>query len=576
MHIRARRAWFTGLAVACVAVVGSVLTLTLRLPAPPKVTHTVQLTNDGVQKSFGFWALPLCADGSRIYFGEWTNRASLVQVSSTGGNTVSIPGSLGGMSAWALDVSPSRSELLAGGWQEAPLWIMSLPGGTARRLSNLFVTDAAWSPDGIAIAYGKLQGLYIAKADGSESRKIATTARLAVRPRWSPDGSVLRFTQINTDYRSGSLWEVSVDGSNLHPVFPGNDSRDECCGVWTPDGKYFLYQSTRDGTTNIWAIREGKGLFRTARPQPVQLTAGPLAFMGPTLSPDGKRLFAVGVQNRGELMRYDPKSRQFVSYLSGRSAEGLDFSRDGEWVTYVSFPQGTLWRSRLDGSQRLQLTDSSIVVGLPRWSPDRTRIAFSALKPSEDWRIYVVSADGGSPEQLIPGEGLLDPTWSADGNFLAYSSDYSDPHSVVHLVDLRTHHVSTVPGSEGLFSPHWSRDGRFLFAVSHKLHDPQKLLIYTFATQKWEQLLLTKSIDYPTLSRSGEYIHFFDFVEDGTSFYRVRVSDHKLERIGVVSLSRGMAKGQFGQWTGLAPDDSPLLLHDTGFQEIYALDLQLP
>jgi hypothetical protein len=101
---------------------------------------------------------------------------------------------------------------------------------------------------------------------------------------------VLRFTQINTDYHSGSLWEVSVDGSNLHPVFPGNDSRDECCGVWTSDGKYFLYQSTRDGITNIWAIREGKGLFRTARPQPVQLTAGPLAFMGPTLSPDGKRI----------------------------------------------------------------------------------------------------------------------------------------------------------------------------------------------------------------------------------------------------------------------------------------------
>jgi hypothetical protein len=100
--------------------------------------------------------------------------------------------------------------------------------------------------------------------------------------------------------------------------------------------------------------------------------------------------------------------------------------------------------------------------------------------------------------------------------------------------------------------------------------------MYTFATKRWEQLLLGKNMDYPTWSRSGEYIHFFDLVEDGTPSYRVRVSDHKLERIGVVSLSRGMAKGQFGQWTGLAPDDSPLLLHDTSFQEIYALDLQLP
>ena len=52
----------------------------------------------------------------------------------------------------------------------------------------------------------------------------------------------------------------------------------------------------------------------------------------------------------------------------------------------------------------------------------------------------MVSADGGSPEQVIPGEGLeLDPTWSPDGNFLAYSTDYFDLHSVVHLVDLRTH-----------------------------------------------------------------------------------------------------------------------------------------
>jgi len=305
--------------------------------------------------------------------------------------------------------------------------------------------------------------------------------------------------------------------------------------------------------TNIWAIREGKGLFRTARPQPVQLTVGPMAFMGPTLSPDGKRLFAVGVQNRGELMRYDRKSRQFVSYLSGLSAEGLDFSRDGEWVTYVSFPQATLWRSRLDGSQRLQLTDSSIVVGLPRWSPDGKRIAFSARKPSEDWRIYVVSADGGSPEQLTPGEGLLDPTWSPDGNFLAYSSEYTNLHSVVRIVDLRTHHVSTVPGSEGLFSPHWSRDGRFLFAVSHKLQNSQKLLMYTFATQKWEQLLLAKSIDYPTWSRSGEYIHFINFVEDGTPFYRVRVSDHKLERIGVVSLPRGNGERAIRSVDGAGP-----------------------
>ena len=55
-------------------------------------------------------------------------------------------------------------------------------------------------------------------------------------------------------------------------------------------------------------------------------------------------------------MRYDAKTKQLVSYLSGISATHLDFSRDGEWVCYVTYPEFSLWRSKLDGSQRLQLT----------------------------------------------------------------------------------------------------------------------------------------------------------------------------------------------------------------------------
>jgi hypothetical protein len=34
--------------------------------------------------------------------------------------------------------------------------------------------------------------------------------------------------------------------------------------------------------------------------------------------------------------------------------------------------------------------------------------------------------------------------------------------------------------------------------------------------------------------------------------------------------------GASGSWLGLAPDDSPLLLRDTGTEEIYALDWEAP
>ena len=55
----------------------------------------------------------------------------------------------------------------------------------------------------------------------------------------------------------------------------------------------------------------------------------------------------------------------------------------------------------------------------------------------------------------------------------------------------------------------------------------------------------------------------------------VRVSDRKIEKVaGMKGLRR--ASGVFGWWSGLTPDDSPLMLRDVGTQEVYALDCQLP
>src|SRR5262249_45235780 len=146
------------------------------------------------------------------------------------------------------------------------------------------------------------------------------------------------------------------------------------------------------------------GLFQRSSQEPVQLTSGQMDYWAPVPSRDGTRLFVVGAVPRAEVVRYDAKSGQFVPYLLGISAEGLDFTRDGKWVAYVKFPDTTLWGSRVDGSQRLQLTIPPMQAMLPRWSPDGKQIAFSAASPDGPFKIYLVSADGGSPEQLIPGE----------------------------------------------------------------------------------------------------------------------------------------------------------------------------
>ena len=63
-----------------------------------------------------------------------------------------------------------------------------------------------------------------------------------------------------------------------------------------------------------------------------------MSFFSPLPSRDGKQLFVVGALERGELTRYDTKFATFAPFLSGISADGVSFSRDGQWVTYVSFP----------------------------------------------------------------------------------------------------------------------------------------------------------------------------------------------------------------------------------------------
>src|SRR5262249_25121439 len=140
---------------------------------------------------------------------------------------------------------------------------------------------------------------------------------------------------------SCSLWDVSADGSNLHraALFPG-ENRDVCNSVWTHDGRYSVF-STFDSASSawhLWALRETQPKFGSSILKPFELTAGVMSFWNAVPSSDGKHIFAVGGQTRGESVRYDLKTGRLEPFLSGIPAEHLDFSRDGKWVTYVTYP----------------------------------------------------------------------------------------------------------------------------------------------------------------------------------------------------------------------------------------------
>jgi Tol biopolymer transport system component/DNA-binding winged helix-turn-helix (wHTH) protein len=574
--------WLLGLSSVAIIIVAILSYWLARPMMPPKVSGYTRITNDGRAKSFRIDAFPvIVTDGLRLYFAETASsgmRSMLNQVSVSGGETSPVPAPFE-QNIELGDIASNRSDLLlqtfVAGDAEMPLWVLPALGGVPRRLGDVLGHDAAWSPDGQRIAYAKGHELYVCKVDGTETRKLVVAPGRLRWPRWSPHGSVLRFT-VGDPGGWTSIEEVSAAGGRPHTLLPGWKGV-YCCGNWTPDGEYYVFQSTFNLRTDIWALRERTGLFRKGNGEPVQLTAGPMDFRSPVSSVDGKRLFVIGEQRRGELVRFESKSGQFVPYLGGISAQDVDVSKDGEWVTYVSYPEGLLWRSRVDGSQRLQLTSFPMQTFLPRWSPDGKRIAFAAAAHGRPSKLHVVAADGGRPEQLTSGNHYeTDPNWSPDQNSLVFGGvpwlEGGAPDSAaIQVVDLKTREISRLSGSGGFYSPHVSPDGRYVLATSF---GSLKLMLFDFSTHKWAELISGPAA-YPNWSRDGRYIYFINPYIAEPAVYRVRISDRKLELVTSLSRQR-LGWSIAGKWTGLAGDDSPLVLRDTGSEEIYALDWELP
>jgi len=462
--------------------------------------------------------------------------------------------------------------------QAASIWSLLLPTGAPRRVGNVLADDAAFSPDGRNIAYVNGNDLYRANSDGIAVRKLATLPGALSWLRWSKDGTRLRLTLTDTTTSFSSIWEVSAEGKNPHPILPGwNQPPAECCGNWTPDGKCFIFQATRGGKTEVWAIPEKRELLGRISGDPVQLTAGQMDSLFPVVSSDGKRLYVIGQQLRGELVAYDSKSSEFVPYLSGISAEFIDFSRDRKWVTYVAFPEHTLWRSKVDGSERLQLTLPPVQATAPRWSPDGKRIAFFDAAPGKPWRIYLVSADGGTPEPVLDEQhNEMDPNWSPDGSSLLFSYfpifEAAGSESLgLYIVDLKTRKVARLPGSKGFWVPRWSVDGRHIVARSL---DSMALMLFDFKTQTWTELARGVYFGFMNWSADGRYVYYLRR-GDEPAVLRVRIADGNAEEVASLKDMRQTGFRE-GVWMGVAPDGSPLVLRDIGTQEIYGLDLQAP
>ena len=322
-HIGKPHSWRKVMAIAAGVLLLAIIVvgyLATRQAPVPKVSNYIQLTHDGQQKSL------IGTDGSRLYLELGTSaQADIAEIPVAGGAPRPISNLLP-HNMVPLTLSADGSQLLVVDGQgvppSGPLWSIPIVGGSPRRLGDTAGSDAAWSQDGKMLAYASGSSLSVANADGSESHKLTTTKDLISNPIWSPDGKHLRFDTSEAGGPAGQhiVWEVSADGTNLHQLIAnGRNQQDNCCGSWTADGEYFVFQSNGQ----IWSLPRERG-FGHSHQDPTPLTSSPMSLFSPLPSRDGKKLFLVGRTYRGDLTRYDSEvtrvrtiSRRYLRRVCG-------------------------------------------------------------------------------------------------------------------------------------------------------------------------------------------------------------------------------------------------------------------
>ena len=347
------------------------------------------------------------------------------------------------------------------------------------------------------------------------------------------------------------VWSADVDRGEPRLLGDMGCEEEGCEDIQiSSDGKYAVWETKHQ----LWIARVNGPGGATSK----QLTDVRGELSWPQWSPDCKRI----------AFRVDRKSHSFVAIadLTPNLDQALTSTESADADKKKDQPPLLSAVHYLSPSAGRDL--------FPRWSPDGKQIAFDGAQYGKPWKIFLISAQGGTPQELLSeNRGEFDPSWSSDGKQIAFGRVDVPEAQVINVLDLQTHQFSPLPGSQGTFSPRWSPDGHFLAALSS---DSQKLLLYDFKTQKWTNWLSEpRAVGFPTWSRDSKYLYFDSTFSNDQSYRRLKVGETKPEQIVSLKDIRRFANW-IGSWSGLAPDGTPLFVRDISTQEIYALDVQFP
>ncbi len=295
----------------------------------------------------------------------------------------------------------------------ADIWVMNPDGANQTRLieagSERSLGYASWAPDGSAMAYTSFDlppggiavshaAIWTSDATGADARSLLDDGEWRWIPRFSPDGTVILFTQearggpwmeegpvgpgvgagpqgpLTIPLPNADIWSTASDGSGEAERL-SDSAGDDRAPVPSPDGRLVLFDSTRDGNTELY-VMAADGT------DPRRLTDDPAEDWGASWSPDGTHI-------------------AFNSFRTG-SMEIFVMEADGSGVRQLTF----------DEADNVS----------PSWSPDGSRIVYTARDFRGLGQVWSMAVDGGDRRDLSRSPSSNDQVWTGgwgpDGRIL--------------------------------------------------------------------------------------------------------------------------------------------------------------
>jgi serine/threonine protein kinase/Tol biopolymer transport system component len=581
-EMSSRRLLLVGFAVGVLIVVGL---LWLRRspsatpssgPAPLRIAGYLPLTHDSGDKLAATQGPVIAAAVGTIYYQERDSPAFIERVTVDGRPLPRIATPL--VQPNLIDISPDGSRLLVNSLTglETQLYLQPAGEGRALPLGQIVGHDGTWFPNGRRMLFANGGTLWSVGNDGAGASKLATAGGRIVWPRVSPDGKTIRFSLLppgESSYDRATLWEVGAGGGTAEPLFTGQRAfAAACCGAWTRDGRFFIFQAWTGGSTRLWALPAGSS-------SPFALDSDDVEFWSPAPARDPAELFTIGREHADLFLRLDPASRRILpgSELNVEGiAEGPVYTRDGSRIVYIR-SGGKLWSAKPGGENATHIA-AGLAVSDPRWSADGRSLAFVA-QSSGQGHVYVLETgsgfNGSSPRRLGPASAdCFSPTWSPDGQKLAFACSSGGAHNI-QIVDIASKESQLLPGSESIQSPRWSPDGAQLLGVGLNRH---RLSVFGFKTASWRVLTRDDAViaqaEWTPDGRAVVYLRQSEQGSaNGSALVRVGTSGGQPTTLADLPTPRaGMTLSS--TWMGMAPDGSPLVRQVFTSEQVYLLRLK--